>query len=510
MQGERLVFAERMLDCIRVLLLLLSSFGFSIHGGAGAGAFVGLNVGTSLSNMPSPDQVVSLLKIKKIRHVRLYDSDRGMLLALANTSIEVIISIPNNQVLALGESNSSAANWVNKNVAGYLPDTKITGIVVGNEILTSLPNAAIVLVSAMKFLHSALVAANLDGQVKVSSSHSFDIIREAFPPSQAYFNQSFNNVIESMLEFLQETDSYLMMNLYPYYTYMQGNGKVPLDYALFQPLTPEKEAVDPNTLLHYTNVFDAMVDAVYYSMSNLNYTNISVVVAETGWPSKGDASEPRATTDNAATYNSNLVKHIFNITGTPKRPGVPVNTYIYELYNEDLKPGPLSEQNWGLFNANGTPVYALHVSGAGEFLANNITNQSYCVAKPGADTKLLQAALDWACGPGQANCTAIQGGEDCFNPDTVGAHASYAFNSYYHKTGMAMGSCDFKGVATITTTNPSHDSCFYSGSGRGNDSTGNGTTFADSRSTYLIANDSMALYILVLFLSLLLIVDRQI
>ncbi|GLJ40411.1 hypothetical protein SUGI_0832220 [Cryptomeria japonica] len=460
-----------MLDCIRVLLLLLSSFGFSIHGGAGAGAFVGLNVGTSLSNMPSPDQVVSLLKIKKIRHVRLYDSDRGMLLALANTSIEVIISIPNNQVLALGESNSSAANWVNKNVAGYLPDTKITGIVVGNEILTSLPNAAIVLVSAMKFLHSALVAANLDGQ---------------------------------------ETDSYLMMNLYPYYTYMQGNGKVPLDYALFQPLTPEKEAVDPNTLLHYTNVFDAMVDAVYYSMSNLNYTNISVVVAETGWPSKGDASEPRATTDNAATYNSNLVKHIFNITGTPKRPGVPVNTYIYELYNEDLKPGPLSEQNWGLFNANGTPVYALHVSGAGEFLANNITNQSYCVAKPGADTKLLQAALDWACGPGQANCTAIQGGEDCFNPDTVGAHASYAFNSYYHKTGMAMGSCDFKGVATITTTNPSHDSCFYSGSGRGNDSTGNGTTFADSRSTYLIANDSMALYILVLFLSLLLIVDRQI
>ncbi|XP_057872974.1 glucan endo-1,3-beta-glucosidase 3 isoform X2 [Cryptomeria japonica] len=471
MQGERLVFAERMLDCIRVLLLLLSSFGFSIHGGAGAGAFVGLNVGTSLSNMPSPDQVVSLLKIKKIRHVRLYDSDRGMLLALANTSIEVIISIPNNQVLALGESNSSAANWVNKNVAGYLPDTKITGIVVGNEILTSLPNAAIVLVSAMKFLHSALVAANLDGQ---------------------------------------ETDSYLMMNLYPYYTYMQGNGKVPLDYALFQPLTPEKEAVDPNTLLHYTNVFDAMVDAVYYSMSNLNYTNISVVVAETGWPSKGDASEPRATTDNAATYNSNLVKHIFNITGTPKRPGVPVNTYIYELYNEDLKPGPLSEQNWGLFNANGTPVYALHVSGAGEFLANNITNQSYCVAKPGADTKLLQAALDWACGPGQANCTAIQGGEDCFNPDTVGAHASYAFNSYYHKTGMAMGSCDFKGVATITTTNPSHDSCFYSGSGRGNDSTGNGTTFADSRSTYLIANDSMALYILVLFLSLLLIVDRQI
>ncbi|XLU56210.1 hypothetical protein S245_050858, partial [Arachis hypogaea] len=30
-------------------------------------------------------------------------------------------------------------------------------------------------------------------------------------------------------------------------------------------------------------------------------------------------------------------------------------TCIYELYNEDMKSGPLSEKNWGLFNANGAP-----------------------------------------------------------------------------------------------------------------------------------------------------------
>ncbi|XLS92375.1 hypothetical protein HN51_068383, partial [Arachis hypogaea] len=32
-----------------------------------------------------------------------------------------------------------------------------------------------------------------------------------------------------------------------------------------------------------------------------------------------------------------------------------VCTCIYELYNEDMKSGPLSEKNWGLFNANGAP-----------------------------------------------------------------------------------------------------------------------------------------------------------
>jgi hypothetical protein len=52
---------------------------------------------------------------------------------------------------------------VNKNVAAYIPDTNIMGICVGSEVLTTVPNAALVLVSAMKFLHFALVAANLDG-----------------------------------------------------------------------------------------------------------------------------------------------------------------------------------------------------------------------------------------------------------------------------------------------------------------------------------------------------------
>lgn len=492
------VFPPLLLLLLLLLLFLFCPFilGARVNGGA----FVGVNIATDLSNMPSPSQVVSLLQTQQIKHVRLYDVERDMLLALANTSIQVVISVPNNQVLAIGESNSSAANWVKKNVADYLPNTNITGIVVGNEVLTTLPNAALVLVSAMKFLQSALVAANLDQQVKISSSHSSDILVDAFPPSQAFFNQSFNDIIGPMLEFLQETGSYFMMNVYPYYTFMEGKGKVPLDYALFEPLTPDKEAVDPNTLLHYTNVFDALVDAAYYSMANLNYTNIPVVVAETGWPSQGDATEPYATINNADTYNSNLVIHVLNATGTPKRPTVPVNTYIYELYNEDLRPGPISEQNWGLFFANNTPVYVLHLTNAGEFLANDTTNQTFCIAKPGADLKLLQAALDWACGPGEANCTAIQGGEDCFNPDTVEAHSSYAFDSYYHNTGMTAGSCDFKGVAIITTTDPSYGSCAYPGSVGANQTSVNKNHTSVSGSMDMGHTDNSVLMMLHIFL----------
>ncbi|GAB4840434.1 hypothetical protein Ancab_021201 [Ancistrocladus abbreviatus] len=443
-------------------------------------AFIGVNIGTDLSDMPDPTQVVALLKTQNIRHVRLFDANRGMLLALANTGIQVVVSVPNDQLLGIGQSNATAANWVARNIVAHVPATNITAITVGSEVLRTLPNAAPVLVSAMEFIHSALVASNLDSKIKVSTSHSSSIILDSFPPSQAFFNRTWDPVMVPLLKFLQSTGSYLMLNVYPYYDYMQSDGFIALDYALFRPLPPNKEAVDRNTLLHYTNVFDAVIDAAYFAMSYLNFTNVPVVVTESGWPSKGDSSEPQATIDNADTYNSNLIRHVLNNTGTPKHPGVPVSTYIYELYNEDLRPGAVSEKNWGLFDANGMPVYTLHLTGSGTVLANDTTNQTYCVAKDGADPKMLQAALDWACGPGKVDCSPLMQGQPCYEPDTVVAHATYAIDTYYHKMAMAAGTCYFNGVATVTTTDPSHGSCIFPGSGGTNGTFTNNTALAPS------------------------------
>ncbi|XP_004503372.1 glucan endo-1,3-beta-glucosidase 3 [Cicer arietinum] len=464
-----------------MLLLLIFMLPFSIS--AAEDAFIGVNIGTDLSDMPTPTETVALLKAQSIQHVRLFDADRALLLALANTGIRVTISVPNDQILGIGQSNATAANWVSRNVIAHVPATNITSIAVGSEVLTTLSNAAPILVSAMKFIHSALVAANLDGQIKVSTPHSSSIILDSFPPSQAFFNRTWNPVMVPLLNFLQSTGSYLMFNVYPYYDYQQSNGVIPLDYALFRPLPPNKEAVDSNTLLHYTNVFDAVVDAAYFAMSDLNFTNIPIVVTESGWPSKGDSSESDATIDNANTYNSNLIRHVLNNTGTPKHPGIAVSTFIYELYNEDLRSGEVSEKNWGLFYADGEPVYTLHLAGAGVIFANDTTNQTFCVTKSNADTKMLQAALDWACGPGKVDCSPLLQGQPCYEPDNVVAHAAYAFNAYYQKMAKSPGTCDFKGVAVITTTDPSHGSCVFPGSHGKNRTRINGTSLAPSNST---------------------------
>ncbi|PIN18767.1 Glucan endo-1,3-beta-D-glucosidase [Handroanthus impetiginosus] len=426
------------------------------------GAFVGIIIGTDVSNLPSPTDIVAILRARQITHVRLFDADPHMLNALSNTGIEVMVSVTNEEVLGIGELPSRAAAWINKNVAAYVPSTNITAIAVGSEVLTSIPHAAPILPSAMSNLYKALVASNLNYQVKVSTPHSMDIISRPFPPSTATFNSSWNSTIIQILQFLRNTKSFYMLNAYPYYEYVKSNGIFPLEYALFRPLPLVKQIVDPNTLFHYSSMFDALVDAAYNSISALNFSGIPIVVTETGWPWFGGANEPDAAVENAETYNNNLIRRVSNDSGPPSQPTIPINTYIYELFNEDKRPGPVSERNWGVVFPNGTSVYDLNLSNSGSLGANSST--VFCIARPGADESSLRDGLNWACGPGQANCAAIQQGQPCYNPNTLQNHASYAYNDYYQRMHNSGGTCDFGGTATLTSDDPSHGSCRFTGS----------------------------------------------
>jgi hypothetical protein len=440
----------------------------SAAGGGGSGApYVGVTIGTAVTNLLSPSDLAEFLRAERITHVRLYDADPRLLTALASSGATAIVGVPNDELLALGSSPATASAWVARRVLPFAAASSknpglISAIAVGDEVPTALPSALPVLLPAIQSLAAALAAANLSS-IPVSTPLPFSIVLDPFPPSQAYFNQSLaKSFLVPLLAHLANTSAPLMLNLYPYYALMQSAGVVPVDNAMFKPLPPSLEMVDPNTLLHYTNVFDAMLDAVYVAVKNLNVTTtgaVPVLVTETGWPSYGDRKqEPYASRDNANTYNSNLIKHVAtDKPGTPMRPGAQAqaSVYIYELFNEDLRPGPVSEANFGLFHGNGTPVYLLHANGTDGFLGNDTTDRTFCIAADDADEKAVQAAMDWACGPGRSDCTAIQPGEGCFQPNDVRSHASFAFNTYYQSQGKAGGSCYFQGAGMVTTTDPS-------------------------------------------------------
>ncbi|KAL6840692.1 hypothetical protein ACP4OV_029556 [Aristida adscensionis] len=453
-------------------LLLLLSLHCLTAAGAGDEPYVGVTIGTAVTNLLSPSDLAEFLRAQHITRVRLYDADPRLLAALASSGARAIVGVPNDELLALGSSPATASAWVARRVlpfagANATSPNLIAAIAVGDEVPTALPSALPVLLPAIRSLAGALAAANLSS-IPVSTPLPFSVVLDPFPPSQAFFNQSLaKSFLLPLLAHLANTSAPLMLNLYPYYSLMQSKGVIPLDNALFRPLPPSLEMVDPNTLLHYTNVFDAMLDAVHVAVKNLNATAVPVLVTETGWPSYGDRrAEPYATRDNADAYNSNLIKHVMDKPGTPMRPGAgaQASVYIYELFNEDLRPGPVSEANWGLFYGNGTPVYLLHVAGAGGFLGNDTTDRTFCVASDDADEKAVQAAMDWACGPGRADCTAIQAGQGCYMPNDVRSHASYAFDAYYQSQGRAAGSCYFQGAGMVTTTDPSHDNCIFPGS----------------------------------------------
>ncbi|GLT52325.1 hypothetical protein SLA2020_256730 [Shorea laevis] len=85
---------------------------------------------------------------------------------------------------------------------------------------------------------------------------------------------------------------------------------------------------------------------------------------------------------------------------------------------------------------------------------------TWCVVRSDASDQALQTALDYVCGAG-ADCTPIAANGLCYLPNTIQAHASYAYNSYFQRKSMAPGSCDFAGTAVPAKTDPSYGSCVY-------------------------------------------------
>ncbi|KAI3859246.1 hypothetical protein MKW98_007627 [Papaver atlanticum] len=85
----------------------------------------------------------------------------------------------------------------------------------------------------------------------------------------------------------------------------------------------------------------------------------------------------------------------------------------------------------------------------------------WCVAKNNAEDLALQTSLDWACGPGGANCGPIQQGGPCYDPSNFQATASFAFNDYFQKNNKSEPTCDFGNTAALTSLDPSYGNCKF-------------------------------------------------
>ncbi|CAI9113982.1 OLC1v1037442C1 [Oldenlandia corymbosa var. corymbosa] len=163
-----------------------------------------------------------------------------------------------------------------------------------------------------------------------------------------------------LLQFFSQIGTPFYINAYPFLAYMSDPSHIDINYALFQ---KNPGIYDAKTNLHYDNMFEAQIDAAYAALEKVGFRRMPVIVSETGWASKGDENEAGATLKNAQTYNKNLRKRLSLRKGTPYRPRMPVRAYIFALFNENLKPGPTSERNFGLFKPDGSISYDIGFKG---------------------------------------------------------------------------------------------------------------------------------------------------
>ncbi|CAB4271149.1 unnamed protein product [Prunus armeniaca] len=332
------------------LLCLIFSVALSVLLGPNfaTGSTIGVCYGMVADDLPPPREVIDMYKSNQIGRMRLYNPNPEALEALRNSGIEVLVGVRNEDLQQLAGSYSAAENWVATYITPYLPQVQFRYIVVGNEVFPG--NSARYVLPAMQNLQNALSS----GDIKVSTSIATSVLGVSYPPSAGAFSEDTIEYMVPIAQYLNNIGAPLLANVYPYFAYIGDPIDISLPYALFASET----VVVTDVGLSYDNLFDTMVDALYAALEKAEAPQVQVVVSETGWPSDGNREV--TTPENAQIYNSNLISHVLSSRGTPRRPGNSTETYLFAMFNENMKPGAAVEQHWGLFYPNKSQVYPIN------------------------------------------------------------------------------------------------------------------------------------------------------
>ncbi|KAL2342978.1 hypothetical protein Fmac_004263 [Flemingia macrophylla] len=423
---------------------------------------IGVNWGSVSSQPLDPPIVVNLLKDNGIKMVKLFDSDPWTISAFSGTDIEVMVGIPNDQLKKLSKDKDNAEDWFKHNISKHVNDGRVNirYVSVGNEPFLKSYNGSFnkITYPTMQNVQRAIDKAGFGGKIKVTTALNADVYEShSNKPSDGRFRGDIYDIMKPIVQFLDEKKSQFLVNIYPFLSLYQ-NENFPEDYAFFD--GHGKTTDDKNA--HYNNMFDANLDTLVWSLKKIGHPNVTITVGEIGWPTDGDKS---ANVKNAERFYRGFLKKMKSKKGTPLYSGI-INTYLFSLLDENTKsiaPGDF-ERHWGIFGYDGKPKFHIDFSGEGQektpIAAKGVRYQEHkwCVLKKDADNSKLSDSMGYACTNG--DCTSLGYGCSCANLDKTG-NVSYAFNQYFQMNDQSVDACDFEGLATIVTNDPSEDNCTF-------------------------------------------------
>ncbi|GAV58689.1 Glyco_hydro_17 domain-containing protein/X8 domain-containing protein [Cephalotus follicularis] len=393
-----------------------------------------------------------------IELLNLYGTNPQVLPAMSPTGLPKAVSVSDKHLNEVSTSVLKAETWLRNHVLAQYPATKITTIVVGDSLLCQKNqdhNLGLVLPSLKNIYHS-LTRWGLEKEIEVSAAFTPSCLN---PNSALLKDDLTEKVIKPLLEFLQTTNS------------------------TYSVKTPSKFSPSSDKVAYFVSSHLESIKKLGFL--NLDKINVIVTNSKETKPMKRKLSSiefeledpnPARPTPLPEISPSQIHSSIgfsvpANVARNPQTPQSRINSpppVTIPFASPPAMTFPVApERSPRVFGPASSPHgFTLPPCNPADTTIApapqpEVVQRLWCVAKPSVPADTLQQAMDYACGEGGADCEEVMPQGSCFNPDTVVAHASYAFNSYWQKTKRDGGSCSFGGTAMLINADPSFLHCRF-------------------------------------------------
>jgi len=320
-------------------------------------ALLGINYGVGLAKNPLPfGQAFALLRDIGVNKLKLFDHDMATLEVISSTipNAAVTIGFSTEEMLSLADHPSLAFEALQP-LQVY--DSLIQYIALASEPNESLPPSTLsrALPRALTQVNSALD--NLDMRAKVTVPFTMALLHPLHTP--ALFLEAWNETLSLILPIFHERKAPFMMNIHPYPAYVEALAEPGSDPSAGEGI-PLAYALGSAGELRNGSWLEAEYKRVREALTGWGYPSMRVVIGETGWPTAGGKA---ATVENACTYVNGLVSWV----GLGVEEGeAGREVYVFEAFDEQLKPAEGIEPHWGLMTERGVSKFRVQWQGQGE------------------------------------------------------------------------------------------------------------------------------------------------
>ncbi|KAK0604155.1 hypothetical protein LWI29_012613 [Acer saccharum] len=411
---------------------------------------------------------------ESIEFLNLYDTSSSQVVQHQHQALPVAVSVSVEHLNEISSSVLMAETWLRSLVLSHYPANKITTIVVGNDDLLlhcQKHNLGLILPS-LKNIHHSLTRWGLDREIKVSPVFS----SSCFHSDSALLrdNEMSEKFIKPLFQFLNTINSTYSINPPPFssdktkaLTFMSSHLESMKKLGFLQNrvnvLLTHKTPKEKSKLLN-RKLSDSDSKIINpYPARPTPLPEISPLHSSIGYSVPATVTSPQSSISSPPSP-----PFTFPSAAPPPFPYPSDSPPPMSFYSMSPELSPASPPPFGYLppcnpvdNSHNTLPPSPSPSPSSSSSTPSL-QALWCVAKPSVPSEKLQEAMDYACGEGGADCEEISPPYgSCFYPDTLVAHASYAFNNYWQKTKRNGGTCSFGGTAMLINADPSYVHCRF-------------------------------------------------